>query len=1180
MQRDPAMNTLAGAARFGCERSAPSFCRGVIRCIGLMAILTTGCSTTAGAARPSTGQADDRHGGTVPAAGGIDPERAFVSLDQLEPRIDSPKRPESLAPLSQRSAAQITRAFERADQQRFTEASNELERALRYDPDHPEIHRALAEVNHRAGNLQRTKTHAARAIEGNPDDARSHYLLGIVLESEQDHDGAIRSLRTALVCGDAEGIATRCYSALAGALAGGGYLQAALDAYGRFERARALRGDAPPGGGSGAPVLSATFQVDLLEKLGRWSEAADALPAGAADRDVVLRRVGLLIEADRLDEALAAVRGIARPDARSLDLLERVHRRRGTEAEALDDVRTWLAETPDADALIALCDWLTQRGHGARAEAALAGFIETHPDSPEVRGALIESLIASSASQRALEAVAGAIRLHPAESSRWQGVLSRIAKSEASLDAQLAAAPDDDYAITYVKGAVVLEAGRLAEAETLLRRSHTLDAGFVPARAALGQLYLHAHQYAEAIEVAGREDPDLAEHAALERVLGRAYERLDESDPAELHLKAAIQLDPEDVDSMHLLAMLYHRTQRMNLAHQRLQAVVAIDPAHERARELLSRLLILSRRRDEAIRQYDELIKASESPAVRARAAAWMSLVTDADAKKFRSMLEQAIADGYDDERTWLALGDSFRVDGEFDLAPAREAFRNAWQRNPQSEAAVLGLIDAEWSALNFEEVIRLWEHILPLRPNRHEWRLGGPERPGLLDAMLALREIDAALEMLRARIDRGDLPDATRDAYREAIRDALWEFDRKDEALAAVTQWAAEENPPGDWSKRLALVLLARDRAVDAIPLLEKMRADDPADAWVAGRLRDALVAAERFEQADQLALDRLFEDPDNDEAMGFMVQTLAGEKRYDDAIELVRNKIAHSIRRTAYQELLIDLLSSAERYEEANDLTLSVIDDLIEHFRGDMEEVDHFRRRLASQLILLSKDYMEAERLLARWVEEATGPRSRFEYLVLLAACLEFQERADDAQRVKLHAIAIRPLNVGLNNDVAYGWIDQGMHLDRAEPMIRFAVARSPRESAYLDTYGWLLYKKGRFDQARTWLARAHAGRDSADPVILDHLGDACWRAGARDEAVAHWRAALEAVDALEDGPRNADDQRVRHDAKEKIDAVEAGDAPPTAALEVEAPTTGDEDGAATGDEDGAKTPSEPRP
>ena len=146
------------------------------------------------------------------------------------------------------------------------------------------------------------------------------------------------------------------------------------------------------------------------------------------------------------------------------------------------------------------------------------------------------------------------------------------------------------------------------------------------------------------------------------------------------------------------------------------------------------------------------------------------------------------------------------------------------------------------------------------------------------------------------------------------------------------------------------------------------------------------------------------------------------------------------------------------------------------------------------------------------------------------------------------------------GMGNDVAYGWIDLGIRLDQAEPMIRFAVAREPRESAYLDTYGWLLYKKGRFDEARTWLARAHAGRDSADPVILDHLGDACWRAGASDDALTHWRAALEAVDALEDGPRNADDQRVRHDAKQKIGAVEAGDVPATAELEVEAPSSGE--------------------
>lgn len=1154
MERDPAIRTSSDGARLGHRGTIHALFRGVIRCAGLLAILIGGCTTTAGASRSFTERSD----GSV--VSGLDPERAFVHLDKLEPRIDPPKRPDSLGPLSQRAVAQLTRAFERADQQRFTEASNELERALRYDPDHPEIHRALAEVNHRAGNVQRTKTHAVRALEGNPDDARSHYLLGIVLESQNDHDGAIGPLRTALLCSDADANSARCYSALAGALAGAGYLQAALDAHELFERARGPGGDAPLGGGSGTPPLSATFKADVLEKLGRWSEAADSLSAGDVDGDIALRRARLLIEASRLDDALADVRAIARPDARALELLERVHQRRGTEADALDDVQAWLASTPDAEALIALCDWLIGHDHGELAEAALGRFLREHPDNPEVRASLISALLASSAWHRALDAVADAIRLHPAESRRWEGVLSRIAKSGASLDDQITAAPGDDYALAYVKGIVALQSDRPAKAETLLQKSHALDAPFVPARAALGRLYLQAYRHAEAIEVARRDDPDVAEHAALERVLGRAYEQLDDAEPAELHLKAAIEIDPEDVDSMHLLATLYHRTNRINLAHQRLQGLIDIDPAHERARELLSRLYILARRRDEAIRQYDELIQATTSPAVKARAAAWMSLVTDADTKAFRAMLEQAIADEHDDERTWLALGDSFRVDGEFDLAPARAPYRKALDSNPGSDEAILGLIDSEWSALNFEEVIRLWQIMLPRRPNRNEWRLGGRQRPGLLDAMLAIRKIDDALEMLRARVDRDGLSDATRDAYREAIRDALWAFGRKDEAVAAVKRWALAEDPPGDWSKRLALVLFAHDQAGEAIVLLEKFLDDDPTDTWTAGRLRDALIAAERFAQADQLALDRLFNDPDSDLAMDFMVSTLSKAKRHDDAIELVRNKIAHSVRRTAYQELLIDLLTDAERYEEANDLNLSVIDDLIEHFRGDMTEVDRFRRKLAYRLIFLSKDYAEAERLLNRWLKEATGPRSRFGYLIRLAACLEFQERADDAQRVKLHAIAIQPLNVGLNNDVAYGWIDLGIRLDQAEPMIRFAVARSPRESAYLDTYGWLLYKKGRFEQARTFLARANAWRDSADPVILDHLGDACWRAGASDDALAHWRSALKAFDDLEDGPRNADDQRVINDAKEKIFAVESGKVPETASLEVGPPSSND--------------------
>ena len=94
-----------------------------------------------------------------------------LSLNEIEPQPDVPRTPSDLPPLSDRSQRQISKANAVLAERRFTEAAIELERALRYDPNHPSIHAVLAVLHWRAGNTERARSHAERAVEGNPDQA-------------------------------------------------------------------------------------------------------------------------------------------------------------------------------------------------------------------------------------------------------------------------------------------------------------------------------------------------------------------------------------------------------------------------------------------------------------------------------------------------------------------------------------------------------------------------------------------------------------------------------------------------------------------------------------------------------------------------------------------------------------------------------------------------------------------------------------------------------------------------------------------------------------------------------------------------------------------------------------------------------------------------------------------------
>jgi tetratricopeptide (TPR) repeat protein len=115
----------------------------------------------------------------------------------------------------------------------------------------------------------------------------------------------------------------------------------------------------------------------------------------------------------------------------------------------------------------------------------------------------------------------------------------------------------------------------------------------------------------------------------------------------------------------------------------------------------------------------------------------------------------------------------------------------------------------------------------------------------------------------------------------------------------------------------------------------------------------------------------------------------------------------------------------------------------------------------------------------------------------------------------------------------------------------MIRLSLSRVPTEAAYLDTYAWLLYKKGAFADAKKWLLRATRARDNTDGVILDHLGDTCWRLGDKEEAIQHWTSAIATIKEGDQEGLTSDERRVRDTTQQKIDDARKGLSPNVAPL-----------------------------
>lgn len=85
----------------------------------------------------------------------------------------------------------------------------------------------------------------------------------------------------------------------------------------------------------------------------------------------------------------------------------------------------------------------------------------------------------------------------------------------------------------------------------------------------------------------------------------------------------------------------------------------------------------------------------------------------------------------------------------------------------------------------------------------------------------------------------------------------------------------------------------------------------------------------------------------------------------------------------------------------------------------------------------------------------------------------------------------IELEPDHAQALNYLAYTWAESGKNLDLAESYARKAVAKEKEDAFILDTLGWVLFKKGKYQDAIDILDKAQAMQPQAS-IISEHLGD----------------------------------------------------------------------------------------
>lgn len=104
--------------------------------------------------------------------------------------------------------------------------------------------------------------------------------------------------------------------------------------------------------------------------------------------------------------------------------------------------------------------------------------------------------------------------------------------------------------------------------------------------------------------------------------------------------------------------------------------------------------------------------------------------------------------------------------------------------------------------------------------------------------------------------------------------------------------------------------------------------------------------------------------------------------------------------------------------------------------------------------------------------------------------------------------------PDNIMALNNYAYYLSERGERLEYALNLSKKTLEQEYDQPNYLDTYGWILYKMKRYEEAKVYIEKAisNAGND-VSAVVLEHYADIEFQLGHVDNALKIWKAIDEA-------------------------------------------------------------------
>jgi tetratricopeptide (TPR) repeat protein len=469
-----------------------------------------------------------------------------------------------------------------------------------------------------------------------------------------------------------------------------------------------------------------------------------------------------------------------------------------------------------------------------------------------------------------------------------------------------------------------------------------------------------------------------------------------------------------------------------------------------------------------------------------------------------------------------LATRVAFLLTREGDYPRAIDILKDAIKAQPKEPEPYLQLayIYATYLKKN-ESAIRYAKQAVALAPNE----IDGYQR--LCEVQLSAHDLKGALQTLdhAAKVETNDPSFWTHlgKLYLALITEPGKNPKPEEVPRVNAVFRKALQLAPGDASvlKDAADYFAASQQVQEAIPLYLRVLELQPNDSSARERLAAGFLLTNQRPKAIEMLQEMIQQHPEKDQPYELLGKVLEEDaKALADAKKPEQARAEYAKAAASYEQSLLINATQPDNYAHLAELLLihlrdnqravKVLQDASRHFPASPQitfllAIALREAKQPQQAVVTFEEALHAGE--AQGLEIADG-RFYFEY----GAAAEQAGLYDKAAELFKKSIQLDPANAAETyNYLGFMWADHNTHLDEAEDYIKKALASDPNNGAFLDSLGWLHYRRGDYEQALAELLNAAQAIKAEDPTVFEHLGDTYAKLNQMPKAIEFWQKAL---------------------------------------------------------------------